>query len=205
MKRKFDWIIDSATPKPQTLWDVDLFDHDDFAVVPSLGALVPGWLLVVPRVPAINFAELGQSARSALEQLLVDVRARLMMPNHTIYEFEHGSGHFGSAMGCGLDQAHLHIVPLNFDLVSAALAFGDSEISWSEIEDRDDPWKSLPSKCEYILVRGASKTILGSVRRPTSQWVRRVIAATIGLENEWDYKKFSGAENVMRTQIMVAK
>src|SRR5450759_643597 len=109
MKRKFDWIIDPTADRPNSTWDVELMGTRSFAVVPSLGALVAGWTLVVPRRSMLNFTELTSQERSELDVLLMTLHGRLSKPDHQVFEFEHGSILAGSVMGCGVDQAHLHV------------------------------------------------------------------------------------------------
>jgi ATP adenylyltransferase len=203
MKRRFDWITDRKTPRPGTLWDVELFGNTDFAVVPSLGSIVPGWLLIIPRVPALNFCELGQKGRASLNSLLKTVRERISLPNHELFQFEHGSRFRGSSMGCGVDQAHLHVVPLKFNLLHAVLKNRTENISWSDFNSSADPWQWVPPEKEYILIQGREKTLVATIKKPVSQWVRRIIANECGRAHAWDYKASLGIENILSTRSMV--
>ena len=49
--RRFDWVVDGQTKGADRQIDVDLGGFADAAIVPSLGALIPEWLLIVPRQP----------------------------------------------------------------------------------------------------------------------------------------------------------
>ena len=43
-------------------------------------------------------------------------------PSTPVTMFEHGASHTGSIMGCGVDHAHVHLVPLDFNLAEEAVS-----------------------------------------------------------------------------------
>jgi len=45
-------------PTLHRIWDRPLLGSDHFVAIPSLGSLVRGWLLVVPRCHYLNLAKL---------------------------------------------------------------------------------------------------------------------------------------------------
>ena len=55
------------------LWDTPLFGSDLFVALPTVGPLIEGWLLVVPRKHILSFSELSAPQFSELEDLLNDV------------------------------------------------------------------------------------------------------------------------------------
>jgi hypothetical protein len=115
-----------------------------------------------------------------------------------VFHFEHGAGFAGSPSGCGLDLAHLHTVPLNFDLVQILLATSD-DIHWVAVESGDDPWERV-SADEYIVAMDENqRAIVGHPRKPVSQYVRRVIAREVGRPLVWDYRTEAHVENVRAT------
>jgi ATP adenylyltransferase len=201
--RRFDWLLGTGA-LPDNDWDVELLRTTNFAVVPSLGSLVPGWLLVVPKRPALNFSELTSNEKQELESLLVRIRAHLHRPGYVVHEFEHGSRYLGSVMGCGVDQAHLHVVPLTFDLTVSVTTTDTSEIRWSELGRGDDVWSQISRDREYYFVRNDSRSLLGITRYPRTQWIRKVIAKELGHPDAWDYRTELGLQNIRATKRMFA-
>ena len=47
--------------------------------------------------------------------------------------FEHGPQRLCSTVGCGVDYAHLHIVPTNFDLKTGIHRFFNLNYKWQNL------------------------------------------------------------------------
>jgi len=181
-------------------WDQEVARSPTFSALPSLGSLVPGWLLIVPRRPMLSLRELTPVERAELGEFHVELATRLSGFPGEVYAFEHGSARVGSLMGCGVDQAHLHLVPLPFDLVRVASSDAASgEIEWVPAES--NPMSKLPDAGEYISVWrvGTSAGAVGRVVRPVSQWMRRLIASELGVLGQWDYRTNPQTEIIRET------
>lgn len=200
LSSRFSWITDSRIPASGAVWDREVVDDATFAVVPSMGSLVPGWLLAVPRRPMLSLRELSQCEGLSLFSLCNKLSSRLAGWDKDVYFFEHGSSSAGSKTGCGVDQAHLHIVPLPFDLIDAATCSAYSNMKWSNMSG-DNPLTRLPKHGEYIAIWRASDGMgaFATVSRPVSQWCRRLIAAKLGVDAEWNYRMHPQQANVERT------
>ena len=198
--RKFEWIVDSRIPQPTNEWDVEVAGNCHFSVVPSLGSLLPGWVLVVPRRRLINLHMLTPEERLSLDRLCSEVHRPLSIFRGSIFEFEHGSTFEGSVMGCGVDQAHLHIVPLPFDLIQAAKKISKGEITWLEVDRVSDLWSCVPDSQEYVMIREpGGRSAIGLMTHPESQWLRKVISANLPQPVDWDYRRGSGLYNIRAT------
>jgi len=193
---RFSWLFDRADPGPRPDWDKVLWETGNFAVLPSLGSLVPGWLIVVPRWPICNLSFLENDKHSELTNIVAAAREKLRVFSGNVQVFEHG-GRSASDLSCGVDQAHLHIVPLDFDL--AELAKCDQNISWSPITCGADMWNELPKDEEYLLVAGPTKALVGLPNVPKSQWFRRLIADRLGRGDQWNYRQYPHIENIAET------
>jgi len=202
---RFAWVMDEAAPRSADLWDREILRTDRFVALPSAGSLVSGWTLVVPRSPMINLARLDDAGRAELDSIIEIVAGSLAATGQRIYCFEHGSGWSGSATGCGVDQGHLHIVPLPFDVRAAARARTDGAIDWSSSTSDGPTLAQLPSGGEYVALWSAHEgsPMIGAVRRPVSQWIRRVVADKLGMADEWDYRNHPQTRNVSRTLEML--
>jgi ATP adenylyltransferase len=173
----------------------------DAVVVASLGSIVPGWTLSVPRRQSTNFAALDETAREALSDLrrYVEGRLRAAFPG-TVYEFEHGPARPGGTLGCGVDQAHLHIVPLIVNLVEKVRSIPGALINIPP--GVPDAWTLVPNDVDYLLVRN-TETKLGAIVLPStlrSQAIRQIIADGIGSSDAWDYREAAGLKHATRTR-----
>jgi ATP adenylyltransferase len=194
---RFGWAVQGERAGPNPLCDVDLWQDQDAAVVPTLGSLVENWVLVVPRCNAISFARVPAERRERCRHLMRAVSDRIRVPETRVYFFEHGAARPNTAMGCGTDQAHVHVVPLIFDLIGEAIEC-EPKIRWHSV-DVTDPWQDLESGSEYYLVSDFNQAYVGRPEEKQSQFFRRVIARAIGRTSEWDYRLAPFYENVAKT------
>jgi diadenosine tetraphosphate (Ap4A) HIT family hydrolase len=204
---RFAWITDDSLARPEAEWDREILRTERFVALPSVGALVPGWTLVVPRRPLRNLSDASFEERTELGEIANTIAHALQRAGEQVFCFEHGSRYAGSLTGCGVDQAHLHIVPLTFDLIQAALRHDDGAIIWHQPKISTAPLDTLPQQGEYVaLWRNADHlTLIGKVRFPISQWVRRVIADELGIGSEWNYRTHPQSLNVRSTLAILAE
>ena len=101
-------------------------------------------------------------------------------------------------MGCGVDHAHLHLVPLQVDLVSEALA--DRSIHWEAIPHWSELHQRVPEDRDYLLVSNVdSIAYVANTAPPTSQYFRKLVAKLHGMKSRWDYQTYPFAENAKST------
>src|ERR1700678_2335133 len=106
--------------------------------VPSVGPLVPGWLLVIPKQHALSFGAVDASNLSAL---MADIQ-RIAMGWRDLFGplawFEHGPAEARSSAGCGIDHAHMHLVPTgHFDLLREARELFSPKLVFSNVPGLD--------------------------------------------------------------------
>lgn len=196
---RFDTILRNRGAS--TSWDRVLDESPSFVAFPSLGSLVEGWVLIVPRRPMLNLSGLTPVEWDELDEFQARVSARLRSFGSQLFVFEHGNRMVGGALGCGVDQAHLHLVPLPFDLLRLSLDHADSDIQWSMREGAQSFRAAVSADAEYIGIMNpaSGSALLGHVRQPTSQWVRRIIANGLGCTEAWDYKRHPNVPNLLGT------
>jgi len=198
---RFAWITDERVPSSGAVWDREILRTDRFVALPSVGSLVAGWTLVVPRRPMLNLSLMSSVERSELAAISDQIADKLGSTGHEVYFFEHGSRSRGSLTGCGVDQAHLHIVPLPFDLIAAATARVGKGIAWKEGHEATSPLDALPRNGEYVAIWSNQnrRATIGVVEEPVSQWLRRVIADELGIGEEWNYRIHPQESRILET------
>ena len=198
---RFQWILNPGQEVVIPDHDLPLFVSDLFVVMPTLGCLVPGWLLIVPRRAMANLTNLNISERKSLRKLIAAVRPRLNHPGKQIFYFEHGSLP-GSPASCGIDQAHLHIAPLPFDLVEVAIQ--QTGVAWEPTSCH--AYSLSVAHGEYLFVADSSgRAMIGTVTSPTSQWFRKLIAAETNQHDLWDYRTHFGLSKLAETAQLVGQ
>ena len=199
---RFDWVLKGMRQGPNPSFDVDFCMDEYAAVIPTMGSLVSGWLLIVPRVPVLSISELNDADQEKYMEIVIGAAAEVKdLAKHT-FMFEHGPCLSGSLVGCGVDQAHTHVVPLNFDLISTCLE--NTEWDWSEV-NCSTPWSSISEGQHYYLISNFERAYVAYPSEQASQFFRRKIAQGLGVENEWDYKLYPNKENALRTIEHLAK
>lgn len=183
-------------------WEQTILETDNFVVVPTLGSIVPGWVLIVPKLHILNMAEISSSYELELEHLLTESREFLTSCFGEPILFEHGPSRAGSLSGCGIDHAHLHMVSLELDIQREFENSQFAGLSWSCLGKNILPSQLLmPHGMDYLYFQNTNRgAFIAEVECPTSQFFRKVIARGIGLPDHFDYKQYSFLENAMLTQ-----
>jgi len=178
-----------------------ILETNGFKVVPSLGQIVRGYLLLIPRDHYCALADLPAELLWELEQLKKMLVGSLRSKYGDYVLFEHGARTENSG-GCGISHAHLHAVPLSAEkdlLQTLRASFRHQQISGIS------GLRGIPTGCSYLYyedVRGDCHVFY-----PTflpSQYMRRLIAERLGVEN-WDWRIRGREDSVLVTGADVSR
>lgn len=180
--------------------DRTVLETSGFRVVPSLGHIVQGYLLLIPRDHYCALADLPAESLRELEQLKRTLVGSLRGKYGDYVLFEHGARTENSG-GCGISHAHLHAVPLPVEkdlLETLSASFRHQQISGIP------GLRSVPADHSYLYYEDA----LGDchVFYPAflpSQYVRRLIAERLGVEH-WDWRSRGREDSVLVTRAYVS-
>jgi len=134
-----------------------------------------------------------------LEQTKIAIAATLSHQYGEICAFEHGPHAVNRQVGCGVDHAHLHLVPLEFDLRSAADSFTAPEVRWKA--------GGLES-CRAVFNKGQDYLYIeqplgygriAAHRSFGSQILRKAIAAHLGVPEQFSWRENPCVEVISRT------
>lgn len=190
-----------ASRNSRDFWNQPLFETANFAVLPSLGSLVEGWVLIVPRDHFICMGALSAGLWLELKGLKAVIAASLAQQYGEICAFEHGAHAPNRQVGCGVDHAHLHLVPVptRIDLTKAAEEFLPIEVRW--LPARFEACQSAFSKGEdYLYVEqplGAGRIATGAALG--GQIFRKAIATQFGVSGEFNWRQYPYLHNVRQT------
>jgi ATP adenylyltransferase len=170
-------------------------------VVPSIGAMVEGWVLVFPERHVLALSDLTGLEWSEFEVLIRRTRATVEAEFGETVLFEHGSAGIGRTAACGVDHAHMHVVPLAIDLRKAVAACSDDvgSFDWSRVVGRPD----VIAGNDYLYI--SDRTGKWVARSPwlPGQVIRRAIANHLG-SPVWDWKADSHLDLVESTRRKLA-
>jgi ATP adenylyltransferase len=185
------------------LWDKPIFESQSFFTLPTVGALLEGWLLVLPKFPTLSFANISTKQFDELETFLEKIIPKLWGNYGPVALFEHGPSARGSALGCGVDYAHLHLVPTDIDLHEGARRLLPN-IHWEPVKELREIRQFFDSPGGYWFVQqtfGSDPCFVGRCTEglPLNQLFRRVIANGIGRPEAYDWKVELGVKNISAT------
>jgi diadenosine tetraphosphate (Ap4A) HIT family hydrolase len=173
-----------------------LFRSEEFVVVPSLGQIAEGHLLLLPTK---HFTAVGDLPESLLEEftgLAKKVAATITAEYGSCVAFEHGVRPGGTG-GCGIYHAHLHAlslaeVPDPVDMLKQRFAY--AELSHPGQIGRQS--EGLASYLFYQDARG--KLYLFDTGPLPSQYMRKLIADAQGSQ-DWDWRTAGREERLLAT------
>jgi hypothetical protein len=180
------------------IWDTVVFETTEYLVSPTKGSIVTDWLLFIPKLSALNFAQVrDHSGRDPF----CDVREVLTEIGVSEYIwFEHGAGGTNSEVGCGVDYAHIHLlIAPEFSLDDFRLAVeASSSDGWLKAKS-DLVYKDLDPATDYYAFGDAQQSYWLAGSSLGRQFFRKVVGSLAGKTNEWDYNLFDHSENVKVT------
>lgn len=178
-----------------------LWHGEHSVVLPTLGMIVPNWFLVVPRVHTFNFAQQPIVARQEISGLVGTIWAAVAGKGDQLLLFEHGAQHSGSAVGCGLDHAHLHVIVAPHQLAGAIWSAMERDLHAEATESSIDELLSGVDKDipYYISWFNGRRLLEQPAFREVSQRFRRLIATVAGVPDCWNYREYQFRGNIANT------
>lgn len=161
-----------------------LLENKFSVAFPSLGAICNGHILIIPKTHTTSLALTPSLVLEYVLELRERVANKLTERFGSVVQFEHGVLP-GEGGGCGVDHAHLHVLPnlLNQPL-SSLLPLEMAEITASCFSELKN-FGAMERPYLYIEESSGEKKIFFTEHLP-SQFVRRIISSHIK-SAEWDW------------------
>ena len=181
--------------------DEPFASNDKFIAIASIGALVQGWSLIIPKAHQLSMRNIY--ADSMFCDLVNSVLSSMFYHYGHLVAFEHGANEEGSITACGTDHAHLHIVPMGKSLLTEHERSGQQ---W--VQCRASEIAISSEENEYLFYceldeSGAWHDPVGYLHvlaRPISQFFRHRIAERTGQAGVSDYMRFPHLDIAMHTR-----
>ncbi|MFC1697582.1 hypothetical protein ACFL1H_04575 [Nanoarchaeota archaeon] len=187
-----------------------LFETDNFFVTPTIGQMnIEGYLLLCSKKHYLGVGDIPDKYHNELEELLENTRKLISSEyNSDTLVFEHGPkvGCFRGG-GC-LDHAHLHILPLNYDIITPLITYlfkGLQVKDFYKLERIDDLQRlneiSQEQNSSYLMVEDAEhKRYVTEVNFfIPSQYLRQIVASKLERSEIWNWRTHPDYETFEKT------
>lgn len=161
-------------------------ETESFVVIPSLGPLAEGHMLLCTRGHLASFAEIPKKCYDDYNDARASLKACLEQHYEaSIWIFEHGMGLFGGRQLCTVDHAHMHFVPLpkDFKLKNRFLQ------NWISFDGTIANMKLRSNGQEYLYLQTPDGHFMSDVDSTIpSQYLRKIIAEGQG-NHDWNWRE----------------
>jgi ATP adenylyltransferase len=190
-----------SSHEPRFVFDKIIWENSDFVIVPALGSLVPGYLLIITRQHHLSFTLLSSKLLGDLMKIKSIVRQVLTTYFMPPVFFEHGMACDLKRTGGCIDHAHLHCVPLPTDLVSRLVR----EHDLIRLQSTDELVTMVGTDRSYVYLENQKQEqfVLLDPDVP-SQYLRRLVAESVGMREQWDWGVFFFEQNIADTLEVMA-
>ena len=168
-------------------------EKDYFYILPTLGSLVDGYILIVTKRHINSMSELNENELIEYKNI-IDKYQNLFKKiyNKTPIVFEHGTPNQNSEMKANsVTHAHTHIVNINFSNEKEIL----EKYNFKEIND----FKEINKNMNYIKYISNDKIYITYNFPSVSQLMRILIAEELNYKDKFDWKKERFDENIIST------
>lgn len=171
-----------------------LLREDGFVVLPPMGQLFKGSLLILPEKHFETMASMSKSTRSKLTSLIARLQTAVKSYGRP-FVFEHGAkSQTGS--GCGVYHAHMHVVPLPDTLSYSMLLPGTLKVCL----DIETALTQLEFSSLYLLIHDTEGQVAfaepsaGDLDVFSSQYIRRRLVDVFNLRASWNWRDYNSVE-----------
>ena len=164
-----------------------------FYILPTLGSLVDGYILIVTKRHINSMSELNENELIEYKNIIEKYKNLFKkIYNKTPIVFEHGTPNQNSEMKANsVTHAHTHIVNINFSNEKEIL----EKYNFKEIND----FKEINKNMNYIKYISNDKIYITYNFPSVSQLMRILIAEELNYKDKFDWKKERFDENIIST------
>lgn len=182
--------------EPFPIYNTILYETSNFLVLPALGCLVPGYIMIISRKHVYSMAYLTEKEMCELGDLVQYLRGILLKKYGVVpILFEHGSAlGFCDESACSVEHAHWHLVPIQLSEENKIIEDTGS-IQIANLQQV----RLYKGKPYMLYVNEKEQHYISNNTMLSSQYMRKWIAKEIGHFSEWDWRKYEFIDNITRT------
>ena len=172
-----------------------LYETKNFVVLPSLGQIVEGYLLIMPKGHYRSFALLDEELFEEAESVYSETETILRRTYTRPIFYEHGMGYSASGNGCCVDHAHIHAIPVSLSLFACL----QKEFKWNNIQKLGDLSRMVRGS-HYLFVQDSSQQKrVYYASNVKAQYIRHLVAEQLGTPDKGDWMLYPGVEELLAT------
>jgi ATP adenylyltransferase len=165
-----------------------LLESGQAVVMPSIGPLSRGHVLVCPTQHLRSTLEADSDVHADIEALIEEAREQLeTLTGLPVHRFEHGSSRDGIRVACSVEHAHVHLVPADVVIWDRLPEIA----SWRLApEDRARLREDVGGR-EFLLYEGpGTERVLATTDAGfPSQVLRQLLASALGSPSTWNWRE----------------
>ena len=168
-----------------------IYETENFRVIPSIGALADGYVLVVTKKHVNSLAELDEEQKKEYENLVYKVSDIFKkVYGKTPILFEHGTSNINNSMSANsIIHAHSHIVNFEFQNEGEFL----EKYNFASVQSFDEVKKE-----NYIYFQNGNGAKFVTYQFDSvSQLMRILIANEVNKENQYNWREFDFKDNIL--------
>jgi diadenosine tetraphosphate (Ap4A) HIT family hydrolase len=194
-------VLDSKFSTYTHIRERILLESENFIVIPSISPLGANHLLIFPRTHISSLAQINHAQNKELYQIVKKILKKLVEEfsneNQSVILFEHGVAK-GQIGGCGVDHAHLHILPCNSDMPKEVLTKLSGKFSKPE-KIKFDEISTIDDSVNYLLIGDyLDNFFIYKGSNFESQAIRKIICEYMNID-AWDWKMLTNSSAFEKT------
>jgi len=168
-------------------------ESEHFFVIPTIGQLLPGSLLILPKAHIETFAEIKTTLLPEALDIINELTISKNLSNYILWE--HGAKKCSHA-SCGVFHAHIHLIPLPKKIIPSELLGKNAFVG----KDLIDTLKKVAGQTNYIFFRNTDGKYYFNTEKNgeailfQSQYFRKWLVHNFSIQREWDWKKYNHSE-----------
>ena len=179
-----------------------IFRTENWVVMPTIGSLVSGYLLLVSKDHYISVGSCPTQMFFELTCLIKSLRQVLFNIYKTpVIVFEHGGSSTNFKGGCCVDHTHLHILPFKCDIINNV---NNQNLRKHVVTSFSDLRNYFLKGVPYLYYENHNEkkvAITGEII--VSQYFRKIISHELNIPEKWDWRYNTGMENIVDTLVKI--
>jgi len=195
-------ILNSRFPeKLRRIYSIEnrvCYENENFIVIPSVSPIVEGHLMLIPKKHIKSLAYVDMDTLDSFKELVKKVFSFIKTKYCEPFLFEHGVGE-DEFTGCGIDHAHLHILPIQLENQNRIFNAILSERNILHAGNMYELLSSIDKRKSYLLFGcQVNNMYFSTAEGAKSQYIRKIISSIVGNKN-WNWNEYYGVNEFLST------
>jgi len=174
-----------------------IFNTKNFNVMPALGELVEGYLMILPKKHTDAFAYCSKQELQEVKDLINKLK-KIIYEKYNIVPFvyEHGTGKNSNKFADSITHAHLHIIPHQIIDEEGMLSY----LQMTKIDNFNDI-QSLSGENYFYYENQKGEMYIKNLqdRKDLRQFFRIQVAKDLGMPDKWQWRENFFIDKIEKT------